>query len=464
MMAALSIFAGALAYAQETAGTSAGDSSAVERPSEEAGARGTAASVESANEDAAIEIDADAKVQEAFDSFRDGKGDGFPGWGRPDPKTGIIYYCEKEAVNGAGEKDSEFIQKRQTAFMRAYMKIREDFVKFSLHGRIQSAVENSFFRDADAERPQTVVASDQVSRLAKKTMALAESELDRRLESNGISPDRFTTVAAKRRALSQAVLASSASRAFSSCAGISVVKTVEGGAADGYTIGVIAKFDPRYVYYADCFARQARPQPSAPGINVGLMLKGDLSQNFGTRLYYDESGMPALVSFGQWAVSNPSKDRTERKMQEKSARLQAEAQANVDMNNFIAGSMTFDEASKGGEEWSKTVAYDADGLPVASSVESALADYVSRTSVTKANLRMSGRDVLVSRFVTHPDTKQKIAVAAVGWSFAKLAAQEQVESVLRSGGRRQPAPEPARDAGSESGRPATLREGQTYDF
>ena len=77
---------------------------------------------------------------------------------------------------------------------------------------------------------------------------------------------------------------------------------------------------------------------------------------------------------------------------------------------------------------------------------------------------MAGRDVLVSKFVTHPDTKQKIAVAAIGWSFAKLDAQERVEKVLRSKGRENPAVVVPEKPTPKAQRPATLREGQTYDF
>ena len=423
-----------------------------------------AESVANANQDAEFEPDADAKVEEDFDAFVKSKGPNFPGWGQAYAKSGIIYYCEKEPVNGIGAKDSEFIQKRQTAFLRAYMKIREDFVKYSLNSRIQSTVENSFLKDKEAEGSQNQVAADPVERLAQKTMALAESELDKKLEDNGISPTQFTTVAAKRKALSQKILASAASHAFSSCAGISVVRTVEGGASDGYTIGVIAKFDPQYVYFADCFARQVRPQPSAAGINVSAMyLNKDISQDFGTRFFYDEEGMPALISFGQWAVTNPSKDRTERNLQEKAAKLQAENQANIDMNNFIAGSMTFDEAAAGGEEWSKTISYDQNGCPVGSSIDSTLADFVNRKSTTKARLKMSGRTpVMSTKFITHPDTKQRIAIAAIGWSFAKLKGQEAVETTLRSKGRDVPQAAPREEPKISS--PATLRQGQTYDF
>lgn len=460
LMAATVIFATAISIAQDVE-----QSNSIQSATEESEVVAIA-SVENANADADIAIDADDTVQEAFDAFMESKADaGFSSFGKAHPKSGIVYYAEMETVNGIGAKDAEFIQKRQTAFMRAYMKIREDYVKFSVNGAIQSLVENEFMKDKDAERAQDIASSSQIERLAQKTLALAESELNKKLESAGLSPARFATAAEKRKAYMQKILAQASSHAFSSCAGISVVQTIEAEGDGGYTIGVIAKFDPQFVYYADCFARQICPQPSKPGIDVGVMLKGDLSQNFGTRFFYDESGMPALISFGQWAVTNPSKDRTERKMQEKAARLQAESQANIDMNNFMSGSMTFDEAAKGGEEWSKTIAYDEDGMPVMSTIDSAIADFVNRKSVTKAKLGMAGRDMLVSKFVTHPDTKQKIAIAAACWSFSTLANQQKANRVIQTKGRNV-----LKENSSEEdneGRPAkrgSIRQGQVYDF
>jgi len=424
------------------------------------------ASVKAANADMLEVIDADEKVQEGFDEFIESKTkDGFVAYGKAHRQSGITYFSAMETVNGnAGAKDADFIIKRHTAFMRAYAKIREDFVKTSLNSTIKSKVDSAFLKDRAAEEKQDASSASQVQRLAQKTMALAESELDKKLEDNGVDPAKFATLAAKRKALCQKILGVAAVHAFGSCAGISVVKTLEGRGTDGnYTIGVIAKFDPQYVYFADCMAKLVRPQPSKPGINVGKMLQSDkMANNFGTRLYYDEDGMPALVSFGQWAVSGESRDRTERKMQEKAARLQAEAQANIDMNNFIKGSLTYDEASAGGEEWSKTISYDEEGVPVNSEIDDSIKDYVNRESTTKANLRMAGREVLLSKMISHPDTKQKIAIAAIGWSFSRLAEQERVEQIRRNAGKGPAAAESVPVKKERSS--ATLRDSDSYDF
>lgn len=426
-------------------------------------------SVKNANADAEIFIDADDKIQEAFDEFIEAKASaGFSSYGKAHSKSGIIYYAEVDAVNGFGAKDKEFISERQGAFMRAYRKIRQNFVKYSLDSRIQSIIDSEFLRDKSAESEQETAKMSPIERLSKKVLVLSEAELDRRLEASGISVSEFATPADKRKALSQSILAKAAIHAFSSCAGISVVKTVEArGDDDGWSIGVIAKFDPMYVYYADCFARMVRPEPSNPGVDIGLLTKGDLSQNFGTRFFYDEDGMPGLITFAQWGVETAT-DRTERKMYEETARGMAENQANIDMSEFIAGSMSFDESMNAGEEWSKSIAYDERGLPISSSIDHTIIEYANRKSVSKANVNMGGRDKFPTKIVRHPDTGHRIAIATVCWSFAKLEGERKIESIRKDKGSAFVKEKKADEKGDIEGKTqksrAILREGQTFDF
>lgn len=429
------------------------------------------ASVQNANEDAEIVIDADDKIQEAFDAFIAAKADaGFSSYGKAHPQSGIIYYAELAPVGGAGPKDPEFLVKRQQAFMLAYRKIRNSYVKYSLESKSQSQSEYEFLEDKDAEGAQTQESLSQIERLAKKTMALAESALDRKLESAGLSPDRFSSAQSKRKALMEKLITESAIHAFSSCSGISVVKTIEARGDDGgYSIGVIAKYDPMFEYYADCFARQIRPQASNPGIDVGLMLKGDISQNFGTRFYYDEEGMPALVSFGQYAVIQTETDRRAQKARETGAFAEAERLAIESMNDFIAGNVTYDEAGKGGEEFCKSIAYDENGLPVMSSIEDSISKFNNIKSKSKAAVSMAGRNVVVRKFVAHPDTKQKVAVVAVTWSFAKLAADQKGANIRRDKGRSHAKTKAEEESsasanGNKRSSQSVVREGQTYDF
>lgn len=413
-------------------------------------------------------IDADEKIQEIFDAFMERKradqNAGITDWGEPSA-SGVIYFCEMSPVSSKASADPEFLKKRQTAFTRAFMDIRNSFVKYSFRSQMESTESASFSRDANAARDIPKSETDAVKRISEKVVALAESEVDRKLQENGVDPSKFNGVAQKRVALSQSIVRTCAAKSYGSCAGLSVVKTVEGRGTDGqYSIGVIAKYDPLSVVIANAMARKVRPdvEPRA-GFAVGELLKGDMTQNFGTRLYYDAEGNPCLLSFGQWTAGEKSADRFERKLLEKSAFQQAEAQANIDMGNFLAGSMTYKETAVAGEEFAKTMQFDADGRFIGFEKNTGVTDYVNWESRTSAVTSLAGRSVVYRRMLKHPDTSAPLAVVAVNWTFRKIdQLTRQEELARRPSARRSAAPAAAVKPASPVG--ATAREGATYDF
>ncbi|MBR4171267.1 MAG: hypothetical protein IKR48_06410 [Kiritimatiellae bacterium] len=76
-----------------------------------------------------------------------------------------------------------------------------------------------------------------------------------------------------------------------------------------YEIGVILKADP---YLPRALSEQERSAANqTKGLPIYAVLSGKspwLVQKFGTRFYYDETGNPALLAFGQCAI--PTADRT----------------------------------------------------------------------------------------------------------------------------------------------------------
>ncbi len=410
------------------------------------------------------EVDADEKIQESFDAFielkRAAPDAGVTNWEEPS-SSGIIYFCAMAPVSSKASADPEFLKKRQTAFMRAFMDIRNRFVKYSFCSQMRSTETASFSRDANASRDIPKSEMDAVKRISEKVVALAESEVDRKLQENGVDPSKFNGIAQKRKALTLGFVRRCAAEAYGSCAGLSVVKTVEGRGTDGlYSIGVIAKYDPLSVVIANAMAHKVRPsiEPKA-GFAVSRLLKGDLTQNFGTRLYYDEEGNPCLLSFGQWTAGEKGSDRFERKLLEKSAFQQAEAQANIDMGNFLAGSMSYKETTVAGEEFAKTMLFDADGRLVGVDVNTSVSDCVNWESRTFAVTGLAGRSVIYRRVLKHPDTSAPLAVVAVNWTFKKI------DQLTRQQNQKGYYPaNPTTGGKTVSPINATLREGDTYDF
>lgn len=431
----------------------------------EATAETADASAEAVKQDAAITIDADEQCQAAFDEFLEKKSKSDPtvtAYGEPN-SSGIIYYSEAEAVTSKSASDPDFLKKRQMAFARAFQQIRNSYVKYSFKSFLVSGEKGSFLHDGDALKKQDVSEVDALKRLGQKVLALSEAKVDQELQKAGVDPSKFASLPAKRKMLSRSIVRGATVRSLGTCTGISVVKTVEGKGSDGaFSVGVIAKYDPEAVVIADCMVRKTRPTVlPKTGIPLGLLLQGDkLAENFGTRLYYDESGMPALLSFGQWSSSvTPGMDRYERKMLEKAAFQQAEAQANIDMNNFLAGHMTYDEMTKAGERYDVSVVYSDDGVPVGRSADSEIDDMANWNSETTAKDSLAGRRRVFAKTLKHPDTSAMVTLVAVNWSF------KNIDQLRRDAELRKPRKPGAVSAPVEKkpGAPR-LREGDTYDF
>lgn len=423
------------------------------------------ASADVVAEEQSIVIDAEEKCQQVIDEFMQKKQAVYPdfAWGQPDEK-GIIYYYTIKDVKSKTASDPDFIKRRQMAYVGAFAEIRNSHVKYGMNSSLKSHDQSSFLYDPKFELAHADSNVDAVKRLGEKVVALTEAELDSELKKRGIDPAKFGSAAKKRKQLSEKILRDGVVQSGGSCAGISTVKTFEGKGTDGaYSIGVIAKYDPELVVLADCFHRKVVPAclpDKNKGMPVAKLLKSrNMTENFGTRLYYDENGMPALLSFGQWSSGvTQGMDRTERKLIEKAALKQAEAQANIDMNNFIAGSVSYDELAKAADEYTKSVVFGDNGAPV--EVKSELSEVINWNSNANADDSLAGRTRVYAQTLKHPDTSAMITVVAINWSYTKLAQLHRDRELIENARK----PKALKKNEAPIKQEAGVREGDEYDF
>lgn len=422
-------------------------------------------SVEVANQDAEIVISAKEKIQEAFDAFLEKKAsDGVMAYGQA-TEGGITYYAEMQVVNALSKADPDFAKKREAAFMRAFSKIRNNYIRYTFNSVIETCETGEFLHDSAAQKQQDLTQDSALKRMGKKLMALTEAQLDKKLAETGKDPSTFGTTVAKRKYLADSIVRNAVLRSFGSCAGISVVKTMIGKGSDGkWAVGVIAKYDPVLVSVAECMARKVRPAvaPKA-GIPVSQLLKGRVTEQFGVRFYYDQNGLPALLAFGQWGAPADTGDVMESDLLEKSARDQAIGMADLELSNFIAGCVSFTAANKAGEEYSKSITYDERGCPNGFETKTDIIDFVNQRFETKALDTGAGRDIVLNgRVFKDPSTGAKVVVAAVSWTFSK------VDNLVRDKELRKGRPLAAQGAKAESkasdNGKAELLEGDETDF
>ncbi|MBP5320014.1 MAG: hypothetical protein J6334_03420 [Kiritimatiellae bacterium] len=435
----------ALTYAEEQAADIV-----VEKPAEQT----QQLSVEAANADAQVVLTVHDQVQAIFDEFIQKRS--IRAYGARDER-GICYYADSDIVS-CGPENPEFIPKRATAFTRAYNKAVMQHIKY-MTGVMASTTVDKLVDNSSSDvldTPQEL--ADAMTGITKKLAVLSEAKIDEELVKLGIDPNKYKgkPLEVKRTTYLSELVKTSATRAIGSSAGLAVVKTFEARTPDNtYAIGVILKFDPAFAEIASCMSKKIRPVVAPkPGLPVDALIGKDpaiLLQNFGTRLFYDEKGEPALLSFGQWASTFSGNDPRRKARKQDVALLQAEELANQALNEYITGSVSYENASETGEVLEEANIFDENGTFREGNVNKLLSKLQTKFR-NVASDTLAGRKIVYKKILKHP-AGHEVAVVAVSWSFSQLDAV-----------RNTPPPPPAAAKPVTVPGDAGVREGDEYDF
>jgi hypothetical protein len=177
---------------------------------------------------------------------------------------------------------------------------------------------------------------------------------------------------------------------------------------------------------------------------------------FGVRLYFDETGMPSLLSFAQFGSSETSTDPRRQQRAMDHAMHQAENLANMQLTTFINTSISVTEASEISETETEDITFGEDDNGVMKSAVEYI-DRICKNSKVTGSDTMAGRSTVYKRTLQHP-SGHKVAVVVRRWSFGQL---DMVRAIIDGKRPEQPKP-PAKPAvkPEDSG----VRKGRTYDF
>lgn len=371
---------------------------------------------------------------------------------RPD---GALYISGIERVN-ANANSPNFVRSRMMAYTKAYQKAVAGYVrdKFGVETVKQF---NNYFKDQSSDRLQpSSDAKSTMERIAEKTKQLAEAKLDEGLRAMGVTPSG--SIIEKRKLAEDAIVTRSARTAIGSAAGLLPVQTFEGWTENGkYAVGVVIRGGIDTETIADCLRTKTRPVLSRPeaGLSVEQALPSDeeLVSQFGVRLFFDEKGVPALLSFAQWGSAYSGTDEDEAEDAMDHAMIQAEALANEQLTVFINSTINVREASDKGESKSSYAIFDANGVPTEEKVVNYIDTAMKNSTITGTDT-MIGRSTVMKKVITHPQSGQRLAVCVRMWSFGQYDAMKRVIE-------RPKADKPVHAAPSgTSGR----RRGRSYDF
>lgn len=264
-------------------------------------------------------------------------------------KSGKIYYYESENV-AVGPESPEFTKSVQIAFDKAFNKARAKFV-FDRYGREVTNTISEVFEDGSSnssEFSSDVCAKSKLDSLYEKVIALAESELDKALEENGVDPEEFqaTPEMHRKTLFMDKTLERISRRASGDITGILPVKTFfvqnEKGTA---RVGVVTVYSPALVAMSNDIKAGRTPtlQAKVTGKSIAEYVNlpsEQLLTNFGPRLIFDENGTPIILSYAQWGISYGGNDDRQRERSRDLAFSRADMQASQLITEFINGKLS----------------------------------------------------------------------------------------------------------------------------
>ena len=289
-------------------------------------------------------VSSSKRTRDAIEQYRQKKGIEF---GVENAK-GQIFYSAIETVS-VDETNPQWAKWRVVAYKKAYMKIKQDFIE-SIYGKIVGSTLQEYFNDDSDNRLDFPVPGDpraltKTGEVWDKLLALTGAKLDRALEDLGIDPAQYKAAPPEQRKtlFKNNLIEKSVVKAAGSLGGLIPIKTFEGFDSKGnYTIGVIAMYYGKLKQLAYDIVKKREPMLTKKGGNPMATYipktKKELARAFGVRLAFDETGEPAIISYGQWSYLYKGKNQKKLDRSYEFAEKKAKAESQKQIAQFLNSS------------------------------------------------------------------------------------------------------------------------------
>ena len=369
-------------------------------------------------------------------------------------------YLEGTAKVSVNAGRAEFVQARSAAFEQAYLDALTKYV-MDKSGATGFALASTYFNDASSDRTEPNLSlEDAAQRIARKTEMLEEAKLDAALREAGVAVAEIEnkTIVEKRQIFLERVFSEAVDKAIDSSSGVAVVKTFEGNDEKGaYAVGVILRGGTDTEVIADSLRSKKRPMIKRPDMadSVANLLppREEILQEFGVRIIFDENGVPALLSFGQYGNDYTGEDEEVEDDMERLAMEQARGQANDLLTMFINSKINIVNRREKGSSRERNLEFDANGVPTENSIKKFISKVTKSANITGSDT-MIGRSTVYEDVIEHK-TGHRIAICVRMWSFNQFDAMKQIKDTPK---KPEPPKKPVKPA-----QPA-VKPSKTYDF
>ncbi len=354
----------------------------------------------------------------------------------------------------------DWVRARMMAYADALIEAQADIVAREMLSSFSTTVKD-FIKGPDAPPPYKEVRTPgQAADAIRKLVGAANGALDDRLRGMGIDPKQYEQAPEPQKTvlLTNAIKTRTVQHAFGSLAGTTPVMTFEGH--DGqqqHQIGVVAVSSP---LIAD-FARQVltargqfTPEPArAQDLSRLYQDRGQLLQDFGVRRLFDDQGLPAIVSFAQWASVYRGNDGAAAASYRDAARRQAAMFADAQLSDFLTGSISVEAEASAGQTQARIAATLPDSVTEEDTKR--IVDEMRRSLRGSSRMQIVGLRTLRTWTGRHPASAIPIVGVIRIWS----AASEQGMRALKE----QPVASPAATAAPPRGSPTVTQSRSLMD-
>lgn len=315
--------------------------------------------------------------------------------------TGKTYYSATQTVS-VNPESPDFPKAVQIAFDKAFNSARAEFV-FDRFGRETTKTLAEFYENGNGDKDQFNPEMCQKSKLEAifdKIVALADSELNKALEENGVDPEEFkaTPETARKDLFIDKSIETITRKASGDIVGILPVKSFYAVDDKGVPkVGVVMVYAPDLVDVANDI--RAGKIPSLRGKKAGKPIsdyvsrpEAELLTNFGPRLVFDEQNRPVILAYAQWNSAYQGNDARQSERSRDAAFKKADMQASQLITEFLSGKLSQQSEQVAGEYVNRFIESDCKSQNE-QEISTLIDEYSSKMKIT-ASAKVTGSTVI----------------------------------------------------------------------
>lgn len=327
----------------------------------------------------------------------------------------------------------------EKAYFGAQKKLAMEIFGKNMSNKAMSLFENNSDNVEEEFKLKLEEAKDNAERIDTifgKILKLTHKKLDNALIEEGISKDKLKTLPVKQKQeLYKESFLKNIAEGFTAknLIGTTPIFTAIGMYNGAPAVGVVLMKTDKTSIIASDIANKRKPRVSkAKGRDpMSLLPKNDKDylKEFGIRLFFDENGFPAVISYAQKGVFSRSDNASRIAKAIASAKRKASMAANSQISEFIGVVMSAEDKSTQGEKESTILENRLNKVSgeeeIVETTTNTLIEILQETATASSSMDLAGTSEIYN-WQTEDELGNKVVGVVKLWSYNQLASANRI--------------------------------------